>query len=179
MDWVGDKFGIERQEQWYSLTRSDITSISGTSLFNQHGDSYVRALEYVFPEYTWLPWRFEFCPRNFWEDLKNVQNFVEWVAVQLGVHSSDDWYNVSYAQFIALGGKTAITKFGTLYNLLSTLYPGIHSIQLCLKHNDFISSCFDDCKISKKSWFSFCFFDNYPLIINIISRHHANFCTLV
>ena len=39
----------------------------------------------MYPDYNWLPWRFERVPRHFWEDKKNQRNFLDWFAIQSNV----------------------------------------------------------------------------------------------
>ncbi len=60
--------------------------------------SYVELLAETYPEYDWLPWKFE-RPRNYWSDIKNVRKFMDWAAQQLNVKEMSDWYNVSTSVF--------------------------------------------------------------------------------
>ena len=47
------------------------------------------------PEFDWLPWKFNTCPRNFWDDLQNQRKFMEWAGKELKINEMKDWYNVS------------------------------------------------------------------------------------
>ena len=58
--------------------------------------SYIDLIYETFPEYDWLPWKFEVCPKNFWHDVKNVRRFMDWAGKQLNVQELSDWYNVSF-----------------------------------------------------------------------------------
>ena len=51
-------------------------------------------LSAAFPEYEWLPWKFNKCPRNFWDDLKNQRKFMDWAGKELGIKEMSDWYKV-------------------------------------------------------------------------------------
>ena len=51
-------------------------------------------LSAAFPEYEWLPWKFNKCPRNFWDDLKNQRKFMDWAGKELGIKDMSDWYKV-------------------------------------------------------------------------------------
>ncbi len=53
-------------------------------------------LNEVFPEYDWLPWKFERCPKGYWNDIKNVRKFMDWAGKELNVKEMSDWYRVSY-----------------------------------------------------------------------------------
>ena len=61
----------------------------------------------VFPDYEWLPWRFEHTPPNFWEDVNNQKKFMKWAEKQLKINEKSDWYNVSYRVKI---GKKGVPK---------------------------------------------------------------------
>ena len=67
--------------------------------------SYIDLLAQVYPEYDWLPWRFEQCPRFYWHDMHNVRKFMQWAGKQLNVKEMSDWYNVSTVV------KLAVIKF--------------------------------------------------------------------
>jgi hypothetical protein len=53
------------------------------------------ALAAVYSDYEWLPWKFSFCPNNFWDDVKNHRKFLDWAAKQLNVNEYGDWYRVT------------------------------------------------------------------------------------
>ena len=61
--------------------------------------SFYALLSNAYPDYDWLPWKFEQCPRNYWNDIKNVRKFMEWAATQLNVQELSDWYNITYRVF--------------------------------------------------------------------------------
>ena len=50
----------------------------------------------LYPEYPWLPWKFDTIPRRFWENSENRRNFFDWVKTQLSITDNTDWYNVRY-----------------------------------------------------------------------------------
>ena len=64
-------------------------------LLKKYASSPYLLLSTVFPEYEWLPWKFEKLPINFWEDPKNMWKFFEWAASQLDVKSLTEWQNIS------------------------------------------------------------------------------------
>src|SRR5689334_11130136 len=49
----------------------------------------------AYPEYEWLPWKFDQCPDGFWNDIKNVRKYMDWAGKELGVKEMSDWYNIS------------------------------------------------------------------------------------
>lgn len=40
-------------------------------------------------------------PKGFWNNEKNVEEFVKWVADELHFKNLDDWYSVTTAQVIS------------------------------------------------------------------------------
>jgi hypothetical protein len=49
----------------------------------------------MYPEYDWLPWKFDNCPRNYWASLQNQRKFMDWAASQLNIKEMSDWYKIS------------------------------------------------------------------------------------
>ena len=80
------------------LKVKDLRKLGGARLLGIKS-SYMDVLIEAFPEYNWLPWKFEKSPKNYWNDIKNVRKFMEWAGKELGVKEIKDWYNVSYSVF--------------------------------------------------------------------------------
>ena len=64
-----------------------------------------KALQSVYPEHNWMPWKFGHAPKGFWEKHENQREFFDWLGNQLGYHSMDDWYNVTQEDIHKHGGK--------------------------------------------------------------------------
>ena len=56
----------------------------------------------VFPEYPWLPWKFNTVPRKFWENSENKRKFMDWLYKELQFTSMEDWYKVTPEVIILL-----------------------------------------------------------------------------
>ena len=69
----------------------------GPTFNNDYKSSPFRLLTTAFPDYNWLPWKFEHspCPRSFWNDVKNQRNFMDWAAIELNVKQMSDWYSIT------------------------------------------------------------------------------------
>jgi hypothetical protein len=64
----------------------------------------------VFPEYEWLPWKLERCPRGFWDDINNQRKFLDWVSKELKIEEFSDWYKVTkqvYKAFSMFNKRTS------------------------------------------------------------------------
>jgi hypothetical protein len=74
----------------------DFLDIGGSGILNnKYKSSPLLFLTTMYPEYDWLPWKFEKCPKNYWENVNNHKKFVEWAATQLNIQDMNDWYKVS------------------------------------------------------------------------------------
>jgi hypothetical protein len=74
----------------------DFTQIGGSGLLQSkyHGSPFL-LLSTIYPEYDWLPWKFDKCPQNYWTDVNNQRKFMEWAGKQWNIKELSDWYNVS------------------------------------------------------------------------------------
>ena len=68
--------------------------LGGKNLFRKERN-LVNVLSSVFPEYDWLPWKFDSCPSIYWTDVNNQRKFIESVAKELKIKDISDWYKVS------------------------------------------------------------------------------------
>ena len=68
--------------------------MGGGTLTHKYGGLY-KLLYSVYPEYEWLPWKFNVRPRNFWEDTKTKKKFVEWAGKELKINELSDWYKIT------------------------------------------------------------------------------------
>ena len=48
-----------------------------------------------FPEYEWLPWKFNTVPKGFWDDRANIDKYMSWLSKELNIKTIEDWYNVT------------------------------------------------------------------------------------
>ena len=77
------------------FTIKQIIRRKGMRILHMYEGSTIRLLSAVYPDYKWLPWKFENCPRNYWNDINNQKNYLEWVAKELNYKNMEDWYNIS------------------------------------------------------------------------------------
>jgi hypothetical protein len=94
-------------------------------------------LKSVYPEYDWLPWKFDKTPTFYWDDVKNQRKFLDWAAKELDIKEMGDWYKVTqkvrkiqeqlptFQDFAKIGGTSLLTgKYNNSPSLLlSTVYP--------------------------------------------------------
>lgn len=47
-----------------------------------------------FPEYNWKGWCFQNISKAFWEDHGNQREFMNYLAEELKIDQTDDWYRI-------------------------------------------------------------------------------------
>jgi hypothetical protein len=65
MQEMAGKLNVKKMEDWYNVTRSDIIANGGATLISRHHDSPIQLLTAIFPDYSWLPWKFSNVPQGF------------------------------------------------------------------------------------------------------------------
>ena len=62
MDWIGKQLGFQKMDDWYNVTLKDLQQNGGARLLSHYGDSPSKALLSVYPEHSWMSWRFHRVP---------------------------------------------------------------------------------------------------------------------
>ena len=44
---------------------------------------------------TFLDWLSKPVPQGYWNDMRNQRNFFEWIAIQRGFKTHEDWYQLT------------------------------------------------------------------------------------
>jgi hypothetical protein len=66
----------------------------------------------LYTDFEWFPWKFDKCPQNYWDDVKNQRKFMEWAANELKIKENSGWYSIAVKvhfyskipKFLGLGG---------------------------------------------------------------------------
>ena len=58
-------------------------------------NSHINLIKSVYPDYKWLPWKFNHVPRGYWKDENNIKEYMNWLSQKLNIKSMEDWYNVT------------------------------------------------------------------------------------
>lgn len=104
-----NKFGILKLEDWYGIRKVDFERSKFASiLLRRYNGSLVSALQQLYPNHKWQPWRFTAVPRGWWKEQKNLQQFFDAKAAELGVHSLEQWYSKSFSD-IGIQGASFYT----------------------------------------------------------------------
>ena len=62
-------------------------------LKSKYGDSLYKLLSNVYPEYEWLPWKFD--KTLFWDNIYMQKHFMNWAGKELGIKEMSGWYKIS------------------------------------------------------------------------------------
>ena len=77
------------------LISEDFLENSGTTLLvSKYNYSLPNLLQNVYPDYTWLPWKFAQTPKHYWDLVQNQRKFMDWIGNNLGIKNMSDWYNI-------------------------------------------------------------------------------------
>ncbi len=135
-DAVATQLGINSLDDWYRITKNNykkystnnssstqqqlsqlVTSLSHTSLS--------RALQTVYPEHNWKPWKFGQVPKGHWFDFHHHRSFFDGVAVEANISHPIDWYTIKKSLVEKIGGKGVLTSYynDSLITALQHVYP--------------------------------------------------------
>jgi hypothetical protein len=131
---------VHTHEDWYERTIKDVTDEGGSGLLGRHDSSLQRALETLYPEYSWgfrnkisVNWN-QFKerepvpdPQLGWRVVQNQRAFLEKLTQKLKINTSDDWYQLTVKDIHNHGGLGLLNGYyeGSLHKALEVLYPEI------------------------------------------------------
>jgi hypothetical protein len=82
------------------------------------------ALEAVYPDHTWHPWRFPKIAANFWDNKEHHKQFFEWLSKHLRLKNLDGWYGVHVREIQRNGGRGLLAMFDNdICTALKATYP--------------------------------------------------------
>jgi hypothetical protein len=111
MEWLGERLGFKKPEDWYRVTGKDFRRNFGGRLLAMFADSPAAVLKDYLRRYSWKEWLFERAPQNFWDDPLNQRRYMDWLAKRLRLKTSEDWYKVTVEHFTKNHGKGLLAKF--------------------------------------------------------------------
>jgi len=84
---VGKKFGHKEGDlsAWYLRRAKDVTEMGG--LMMRYKNSLYRMLSTVYPEYDWLPWKFQHAPLKSLEDVTVMRRMLKEMEAELKINN--------------------------------------------------------------------------------------------
>jgi len=124
------RIGVERMEDWYKLSISDVLMEGGMDLLRLYNDVPAKALMSLYSHHDWQFWRFSPPPPGAWTSVINRRKFIEWLG---GIYSflvPYGYYSLTN-EMISLQGGSALLHFSTKYynerpvEVITELFPEI------------------------------------------------------
>lgn len=124
--------GVQSLPDWYNFRPSSHKRLQ--SLKKALKLPLVSVLRIVYPEHTWLEWKFPVVPTNFWVSPQNQRRFLDWALAELAPAGSgadlSGWYGISTDDVIRLGGGALLGYHKwSLFLALSALFPDFEFLE--------------------------------------------------
>jgi len=124
VNWMGKRFGVEKPEDWYRVTRADFVE-NGCGGLLDNFEGVQALLQDCFPHFDWQPWSFKKVPDGHWQDASNRKRYLHWLGAKLGYRKPDDWYQLKRADLSRnFGGSVVALSRKTIPQLVQELFPG-------------------------------------------------------
>jgi hypothetical protein len=125
MQWLQRVKDWQCASDWYLISHKDFIMNKGGALLSQYSNkSVIKAACELYPQLRNKEWLFKNVELNFWNCVKNQKRYIRWLADQLKVYSSNDWYRVSTNDIKILHGHAFIKKYNSsVYTMCKTLFP--------------------------------------------------------
>jgi hypothetical protein len=91
---LGEKLGFSKPEDWYAVGYNDFESAFMRRFGSRH-----KVLEMFFPDYDFLPWKFNAVENGIWKDRNLRLRYFKWLGEILGYKYPEDWYNIKFRDF--------------------------------------------------------------------------------
>jgi hypothetical protein len=111
MRWLGEQLKIKRPEDWYRVTTEDFQRHAGGSFLLCYRSSVSLVVKKCMPRHDWKDWMFYRTPVGFWDSRANRRRYMRWLGKVLKIKHLDDWYRISYKDFINNHGGEFIKKY--------------------------------------------------------------------
>src|SRR5690606_37926163 len=120
-------------EDWYHVTTSNIKSVGGKSIIDNHNGSLIKSLQAAYPEFHWEP-----SFNKFYKHINEKREFLNSISEKLGIEQQMDWHHIDSSKIKSAGGASLLSQFGGVVETLQAMYPEFHwnpVLHHCLPHN--------------------------------------------
>tara|TARA_B100001996_G_scaffold27295_1_gene20949 strand:+ start:141 stop:2144 length:2004 start_codon:yes stop_codon:yes gene_type:complete len=97
--WLGEELGYTTMEDWYELTHKNLVNNYGNGLLYYYCNSPSKVVIELFPDYKWIPWKFNTVPNGFWKNRENRKKYMVWLGEILEYKKPEDWYQITAKHF--------------------------------------------------------------------------------
>eukprot|EP01125_Pyxidicula_operculata_P020286 TRINITY_DN7472_c0_g1_i1.p1 TRINITY_DN7472_c0_g1~~TRINITY_DN7472_c0_g1_i1.p1 ORF type:complete len:592 (-),score=76.57 TRINITY_DN7472_c0_g1_i1:48-1700(-) len=110
-------------EDWYNVKATDFKTHGYFGILRKYNSSPVVALQAIYGDYEWEPWRFMKVPPNYWNELSNRRKYLDYLAKTLKIKKMSDWYRITLNDIKLNQGSGLIHRFERIYDLLINTFP--------------------------------------------------------
>jgi hypothetical protein len=127
MEWLKEELHVKTYEDWYNVPADSISDYGANGLLKKFNGSLQKILQYVYPDSKLYPWLFNRVLENYWDDIENVRQYVDWLKGELHIINDEDWCDKwNKAVIISKGGGGLLKRFDTSPQaLLRYVYPDL------------------------------------------------------
>lgn len=88
-------------------------------------NSLYLALKDLYPDDVWYPWLFGYVEVGYWDNPAHQRLFFDWIGTELSLNDWKDWYSVSRADVVRIGGASLLVSHfhNSLGTALTSVYP--------------------------------------------------------
>ena len=122
-----NEFNIKTPQDWYNISiREFLLKKKARSLLKEYNGKLLNALQSNYPHIEWNANNFRKYPRNYWDSLQNQRKFLTEISQSLNVNKLEDWANISQSKIIQYGGRGLISKYKSINEAYSTIFPEVN-----------------------------------------------------
>jgi hypothetical protein len=92
MDWLIEELNVETQDDLKWITTDTIINSGQEGILTYYNHSIYNLLKSIYVQFDWYPWFSAQVPFGYWSDPVAQREYIEWLAVQLGITKKEDWY---------------------------------------------------------------------------------------
>ena len=123
LDWLGQRLGYRRMNDWYEITIHDFLGNRGAGLMAYYRSSPALAVTSLVPGRNWCEWKFQQVPLGFWDTAENRHRYLRWVGKELRFHRPEDWYWIRARDITSRHGSELVQRYASLYDLMREFLP--------------------------------------------------------
>lgn len=87
------RLNFQSMSDWYNISSNQLYEASFIVQHYYRG-SPARAVQEIFKEHEWLPWKFKQVQLGLWEDKEMQKKFFVWFGKFVGIQKMDEWYDI-------------------------------------------------------------------------------------
>lgn len=115
-------------DDWYGVTWHAIKKWDKNQMYpiirRYYDNSLPKALQVLFPEHEWLPWKFSRTATNYWSSIDNCRHYLSRLALELGISSMEQWYSLTKEHIVNYDGRGLLDHFNdSVAGMLMATFP--------------------------------------------------------